>query len=87
MRGFKKFVRGDRTRDNVFFCCFFFCFYFIFCLVNGVIEDTNIPKSGHHRPPAKCHLNGVSMTGRWWPHIECRLGSFVIFQGSWISIA
>ena len=22
---------------------------------------------GHHRPPAKRHLNGVSMVGREWP--------------------
>ena len=31
--------------------------------------------------PAKCHLNGVSLVGRWWPNIECWLGSFMIFQG------
>ena len=86
MRRFKKFVRGNPTRDNVLLLLFF-CFYFIFCLVDGVIEDTNSPKSGHHRPASKTPLNGVSMIGRWWPHIECRLGSFVIFQGIWISIA
>ena len=30
-------------------------------------------------PPAKRHLNGVSLAGRWWPNIECWLGSFVIY--------
>ena len=34
-------------------------------------------------PPAKRHLNGVSLTCRWWPNIECWLGGFVIFRGSW----
>ena len=28
--------------------------------------------------PAKRHLNGVSLVGRWWPNIECWLGSFVV---------
>ena len=32
-------------------------------------------------PPAKHHLNGVSLAGRWWPNNECWLGSFVIFSG------
>ena len=38
-------------------------------------------------PPAKRHLNGVSLAGRWLPNIECWLFSFVIFQGIWTSIA
>ena len=38
-------------------------------------------------PPAKHHLNGVSLDGLWWPNIECWLGSFVIFQGIRTSIA
>ena len=29
-------------------------------------------------PPAKRHLNDVSLACRWWPNIEC----FVIFRGS-----
>ena len=33
-------------------------------------------------PPAKRHLNGVSLVCWWWPNIECWLGSFVIFRGS-----
>ena len=33
-------------------------------------------------PPAKRHWNGVSLAYRWWPNIECWLGSFVIFRGS-----
>ena len=32
-------------------------------------------------PPATRHLNGVSLAGRWWPNIECWLGSFVVLQG------
>ena len=38
-------------------------------------------------PPAKRHFNGVSLTFRWWPNIECGLGSFVIFQEIRTSIA
>ena len=26
-------------------------------------------------PPAKHHLNGISLVYRWWPNIECWLGS------------
>ena len=33
-------------------------------------------------PRAKRHLNGVSLACRWWPNIECWLGSYVIFRGS-----
>ena len=32
-------------------------------------------------------LNGVSLAGRWWPNIECWLGSFVIFHRIWTSIS
>ena len=32
-------------------------------------------------PPVTRHFNGVSLAGRWWPFIECVLGSFVIFPG------
>ena len=38
-------------------------------------------------PLAKRHLNGISLACRWWPHIECWLGSFVIFQRIRINIA
>ena len=44
-------------------------------------------KVDHHWPPAKGHLNGVSLAGRWWPTVEHWLGSFVIFQRIWTSIA
>ena len=33
-------------------------------------------------PPAKRHLNGVSLACRCWPNLECWLDSFVIFRGS-----
>ena len=32
--------------------------------------------------PTKHHSNGVSLAGRWWPNIECWIGSFVILRGS-----
>ena len=31
--------------------------------------------------PAKRHLNGISLACRWWPNMECLLGSLLIFQG------
>ena len=37
--------------------------------------------------PAKRHLNGVSLSYRRWPNIECWLGNLVFFQGKWTSIA
>ena len=30
--------------------------------------------------PAKRHLNGVSLAGRWWPNTECWLVRFVVLQ-------
>ena len=33
------------------------------------------------------YLNGVSLACRWWPNIECWLGSFIVFQGIRTSIA
>ena len=52
----------------------------------------NIGSKYHYKwaifcPPAKRHLNGVLLAGRWWPNIECWLGSFVVFQGIRTSIA
>ena len=38
-------------------------------------------------PPAKRHLNGVSLAWWWWPNIECWLCSFVIFLGIRTSFA
>ena len=32
-------------------------------------------------PPAKRHLNVISLTGRLWPNNKCLLGSFLTFQG------
>ena len=37
-------------------------------------------------PPAKRHLNGISLASWCWPNIKCWLGSFVIFQGIWTRI-
>ena len=33
------------------------------------------------KPPARRHLNDVSLAGQWWSYIECWLDCFVIFQG------
>ena len=38
-------------------------------------------------PPAKRHLNGVSLAGRLWPNTECWLVSFVVLQGIQTNIA
>ena len=49
------------------------------------------PKYNHKRAnsgsPAKCHLNGVSLSYLWWPNIEFWLGNLVIFQRIRNSIA
>ena len=37
--------------------------------------------------PGQARIQKVSLAGRWWPNIECWLGSFVIFQGVRTSIA
>ena len=52
-------------------------------LVDEGWEDRNTtPTWVIIEPPAKRHLYGVSLAGRWWPNIECWHGSFVIFRGS-----
>ena len=42
-----------------------------------------LPLSYH----SKARYHGVSLAGRWWPNIECWLGSFVIFKLIRTSIA
>ena len=39
-------------------------------------------KAGHHRPASKTPLNVVSLACRWWPNVECWLGSFENFRRS-----
>ena len=66
--------------DSFFFCCCFFSWWWYKgskCRFKLAII----------RPPAKRHLNGVSLACRWWPNIECYLGSLVPFQGIRTSIA
>ena len=55
------------------------------------LEGREYPNKYHYKraiidPPAKRnlngHLNGVLLVGRWWPNIECWIGSFVIVRGS-----
>ena len=72
------FVRGGSTLTTFFFL-------FVWSMSEG--------GSKYHLtrailgPLAKRHINGVSRAWRRWPNIECWLGSFVIFQGIWTSIA
>ena len=49
----------------------------------GSLNMRILPLSYH----SKARYHGVSLAGRWWPNIECWLGSFVIFQGLRTSIA
>ena len=73
MRGYRKFCQRGSIFDNSFF-------YIFFHLVDEGIEDPNYNyKRAIIGATAKRHLNGVSLAGRWWPNIECWLGSFVIF--------
>ena len=41
----------------------------------------------HYNRASETPFNCVSLVCWWWPNIECRLRSFVIFQGIWIRIA
>ena len=75
MRGSRKFCQRGSKFDS------FFLFFFS---VDEGREDPNTtisrPSFG---PSAKHHLNGVLLACRWWPHIDCRLGSFVVSRVSW----
>ena len=79
----QSFVRGGPTWTTCFFVRFFFW--------GGGGWGGWSGKRYHFKraiigPPAKCHLNGVSLACQWWPNIECWLGSFVIFQSIRTSI-
>ena len=80
MRGSRKFCQRWSNFDNVFFSR---------CgNEEERREDSNTAISGPlSAPPAKQHLNGVSLADRWWPNIECWLGSLVVLQGIQTSIA
>ena len=72
MRGSRKFFQ----RGSNFFYDFFF--FFIFLLgERGYNYHNKLAVIGS---PAECHLNGVSLVGRWWPNTECWLVSFVVLQ-------
>ena len=70
---------------TVFFYFLLYLFIFIYLVGEGR-EDLNITITGHHRPasetPFKWRFAGVPMMAQ-----HCWLGSFVIFQGIWTSIA
>ena len=75
----ESFVRGGSNFDNGFFCC---------CCCFQLMRGGREGGSKYHfkraaiGPPAKRHWNGISLACRWWPNIQCCLGSFVIFRGS-----
>ena len=57
---------------------------FFFSLVDEGREDPNAIISG---PSLARQQNSISLVGRWWPNIECWLGSFVVLQGIRTSVA
>ena len=75
MRGSRKFCQRGSNFDNVFLSWW------------GERGSKYHHKQTIIGPPAKRHLNGVSLACPWWPNIECWLGSLVIFQGIRTSIA
>ena len=62
----ESFVRGGPNLIT------FFCFFFSWWGDRGSKYRYKWAIIG---PPAKRHLNGVSLAGRWWPNIECWVGS------------
>ena len=78
MHGSKKFYQRGPTLPTFFFLC-------LFCREERRSKYHNM--RANIGPPAKRHLNGVSLTCRWLPNIERWLGSLVLFQGIRTSIA
>ena len=70
MRGSRKFCQRGSNADNVFFS------------MMGEELSRYHYKRALFGPPAKRHLNGVSLACRFWPKIESWLGSFTILRGS-----
>ena len=66
-----------------FFWCFFVCFF------SWLGENWSKYHYKHAimGPPAKRHLNGFLLAGRWWPNTECWLVSFAVLQGIQTNIA
>ena len=71
MRGSRKFCQRGSKIDG----------FFLSLMRVGRIQIPHY-KRAINGPSAKRHLNGVSLAGRWWPNIECWIGSFVILRGS-----
>ena len=78
MRGSRNLCQRGASFYSLFCCCFF-------KLMRGGSKYHF--KGAIIGPPAKLHLNGVSLAGWLWPGIECWLGSFLIYQGIRTSIA
>ena len=98
MRGSRKFCERGFNIDNGFlFAC---CLFFQLMREGGSKYHSkrviSVPQAKRHlrpssSPPAKRHLNGVSLVGRWWPNIDWMLAwllwEFCEYQGSRSSIA
>ena len=71
------------TEVQLWRCFFCFCIFLVWWRKEGSKYHY---KRAINSPPAKRHLNGVSLVGRWWPNIECWIGS-CDFKGIRTSIA
>ena len=74
MRWSRKCCQRGFNSDN-----YFIYFYKHFFSIDDGWEDPNTTISGAIIGPPVKH---VSLVHRWWPNIECCLGSFVILGGS-----
>ena len=74
MRVSRKFSQRGSNSDNVF-------------LADERRDDPKSTKSGPSSALQRnaIYLNGVSLAGRWWPNIECSIGSLVVLQGTSIA--
>ena len=61
---------GGSTLTTFFFFVIYLFIFFVWWREEG-------SKNHYYRV-----INGVSLASRWWPNIECWIGSFVIIRGS-----
>ena len=73
------FMRGSRTFLSEGVQLWRFLFFFSWW---GEGDPNTTIRRAIIGPPAKRHLNGVSLACRQWLNIECWLKRFVIFRGS-----
>ena len=80
-------MRGSRNFFQRGFNFYIFFLLSLFLLLLGERRSKYHYKRAIISPPAKRHLNGVSLAGRWWPNTECWLVSFVVLQEIQTNIA